>query len=147
LTAALARPDAIRSLVMVGVNPGIEDPDERAARRAADDALAASIERDGVDAFLEQWLAQPMSASLPADAADVADRRRNTADGLAASLRRAGTGTQDDLWLRLAELAMPVLVVAGERDAKFRSIAERASAAIGANAHYAVVPHAGHAAL
>ena len=146
LCAALARPDAVERLVLLGVNPGIEDADERAARRAADDALADSLEADGVDAFLDRWLALPLFASLSPDAADPADRRRNTAAGLASSLRHAGTGAQDDLWPRLGELSMPVLVVAGDRDTKFRAIAERAADAIGANASFALVPDAGHAA-
>ena len=41
------------------------------------------------------------------------------AGGLAASRRLAGTGAQEPLWYRLAELEMPVLLVAGERDEKF----------------------------
>ena len=80
----------------------------RAARRAADDALAASLTSDGLDAFLERWVAQPMFAGL-ADP-DLDDRRRNTVDGLASSLRLAGTGTQEPLWDRLPSLAMPVLL-------------------------------------
>ena len=48
------------------------------------------------------------------------------------------------LWDRLGELAMPVTLVAGERDAKFREIAERMAAALPA-ARLEVVPGAGHA--
>src|ERR1019366_8418989 len=50
------------------------------------------------------------------EAAGRADRLTNTAGGLAASLRLAGTGTMEPLWDRLAGLTMPVLVVAGELD-------------------------------
>jgi pimeloyl-ACP methyl ester carboxylesterase len=46
----------------------------------------------------------------------------------------------------LPELSMPVLVVAGERDAKFISIGERMAELIGDNAAFATVPGAGHAA-
>ena len=146
LFAALARPTAVEALALLGVNPGIEDGDERAARRRSDDKLAASIERDGVDPFLDRWLAQPLFASLPRDAADVEDRRRNTAAGLASSLRLAGTGVQEPVWDRVGTIEVPVLVVAGERDAKFRTLGERLAAAIGSNATFAVVPDAGHAA-
>jgi pimeloyl-ACP methyl ester carboxylesterase len=45
----------------------------------------------------------------------------------------------------LGELRMPVLLVAGEKDAKFRAIAERMANAIGPRAQCAVVPDAGHA--
>ena len=41
---------------------------------------------------------------------------------------------------------MPVLVVAGEQDAKFTALGRRLVEAIGANAVLALVPGAGHAA-
>ena len=85
--------------------------------------LAATIERDGVDAFLDRWVAQPLFATLAEPGLD--DRRRNTADGLASSLRLAGTGTQEPLWDALPALTMPVLLVAGALDAKFVAVAER----------------------
>jgi 2-succinyl-6-hydroxy-2,4-cyclohexadiene-1-carboxylate synthase len=146
LAAALARPDLALGLVLLGVNPGIEDGAERAARRAGDDALADRIERDGVDSFLAGWLAQPLFASLPPDAADVTDRRRNTANGLAASLRTAGTGVQPVLWDQAGALSVPVLVLAGERDQKFVAIGRRFAACVGAAARFETVPDAGHAA-
>ena len=102
LHLALARPETVERLVLVSATAGIEDDDERATRRAADDALATSLERDGVDAFLDGWLAQPMFATLADPGLD--DRRRNVAAGLASSLRLAGTGTQQPLWDRLASL-------------------------------------------
>ena len=71
---------------------------------------------------------------------------QNTASGLAASLRLAGTGAQDNLWDRLGELTMPVLVMAGEDDAKFTDIGRRMVDSIGENAAFATVPNAGHAA-
>jgi 2-succinyl-6-hydroxy-2,4-cyclohexadiene-1-carboxylate synthase len=146
LHLALARPDLVDGLVLLGATAGIEVEQARAARRAADEALASDVEQDGVDAFLERWLAQPLFASLPPEAADRDDRRRNTAAGLAASLRLAGTGTQEPLWDRLATLTMPVLVLAGERDERFAGLGRRMAGTIGANASFAVVPGAGHAA-
>ncbi len=146
LHLALARPELVERLVLLGATGGIDDDGERAARRAADEALAASIEADGVDAFLDRWLAQPLFAGLPHDPADRADRRTNSAAGLASSLRLAGTGTQAPLWDRVHELAMPVLVLAGERDAKFAALGRRLADAIGPNATLALVPGAGHAA-
>jgi len=146
LHLALARPDLVRALVLIGATPGIEEPATRAERRAADEALAVTLERDGLDAFLARWLAQPLFASLPDEAAALEDRRRNTAAGLASSLRSAGTGSQEPLWDRLGELPMPVLVLAGEHDDRFAAIGRRMAADIGAHATWAAVPDAGHAA-
>jgi 2-succinyl-6-hydroxy-2,4-cyclohexadiene-1-carboxylate synthase len=153
LHLALARPDLIRRLVLVGATAGIEDDEARAARRAGDDTLAASLEaavaRDGaqraLDAFLERWLAGPLFATLaPADAC-VEERRANDALGVAASLRGCGTGTQLPLWERLPSLAMPVLVIAGVLDEKFAALGRRMVRTIGVNATLALVPGAGHA--
>ncbi len=71
------------------------------------------------------------------------DRLRNDPAGLAASLRGAGTGRMGSLWDSLPTLDLPVLVMAGERDAKFCAIGERLAAAI-PQADYVVVPGAGH---
>ena len=96
--------------------------------------------------FLERWLALPLFAGLSPDAAGVDDRRRNTVAGLAASLRLAGTGSQADLWGRVGRLDVPVLVLAGERDAKFAGIGRELAATIGENARFEAVADAGHAA-
>lgn len=145
LHLALARPELVDRLVLVSTTAGIDDEAARAARRTDDEHLAASLERDGLEAFLARWLAQPLFAGLPADAAGLEARRDNTVAGLAAALRRLGTGTQAPLWDRLAALAMPVLVVAGERDTRFCEHARRLVAAIGPSADLAIVPGAGHA--
>jgi len=146
LHLALARPDLVDGLVLLGATAGIEAEEERRTRRTADEALAADLERGGLDVFLGRWLAQPLFASLPSDAADLDDRRRNTVAGLASSLRLTGTGTQEPLWDRLGMLTMPVLVLAGERDERFAGLGRRIAQTIGTNATFAVVPHAGHAA-
>lgn len=147
LHLALAEPAKVQRLVLVGATAGLDTATARSARQEADEALAAGLETDGVDMFLERWLAQPLFAGLPAEAADFEGRRTNTVAGLASSLRLAGTGAQDPpLWERLAELAMPVLVVAGARDPKFCTIGERLVTSIGPNARMAVVADAGHAA-
>ena len=130
LQLAVDRPELVPRLVLVSATAGIDDAAERVARRQSDGELAASIERDGLDAFLDRWLALPLFATLPRDAADLDDRRRNTAAGLASSLRLAGTGTQDPLWDRLGELSMPVLLLAGALDAKYVAIAQRMATSI-----------------
>jgi len=145
LRLALDRPELVEALVLVGASPGIADPGERAARRAADEALAGAVERDGVAAFLDRWLAGPLFATLPAAAAGRDERLANTAEGLAYALRRLGTGVQEPLWDRLAGLRPTTLLVAGEHDPKFTDLARRMAAAVGPAARVAIVGGAGHA--
>jgi 2-succinyl-6-hydroxy-2,4-cyclohexadiene-1-carboxylate synthase len=146
LHLALARPDLVAALVLVGATAGIDDAAERAARAAADDALADRIETIGVAAFLDEWLAQPLFAGLPPWARFDDERRSNTAAGLADSLRHAGTGRMEPLWDRLDALDVPVRCLAGERDTRFTALAERLASAVGATGSAGTIPGAGHAA-
>lgn len=147
LRLALDRPDLVRGLVLLGATAGIDEAADRAARRAADGALADRIEREGVGAFLRYWLAQPMFAGLPIDPVERASRRRNTAKGLASSLRLAGTGTMDpSWWAELPGLQPPTLVLAGSRDQKFTDLGTRLAETVGGTARFATIDGAGHAA-
>jgi 2-succinyl-6-hydroxy-2,4-cyclohexadiene-1-carboxylate synthase len=153
LTLALNRPELIESLVLVGATPGIIADADRAARIAADNALANRLDPpDGarsaldLDEFLTEWLAGPLFAHLTSEQADLASRRGSTTAGLARSLRTTGTGTQVPSHDRLGELSMPVLLVAGANDARFSAIAREMAGAIGPGASTAFIEAAGHAA-
>lgn len=147
LHVALAHPEAVDGLVLIGGTAGIDDDAERTARRDHDHALADRIEHIGVEAFLDEWLALDLFATLPADPDRKARRATNPAAGLAASLRRWGTATMDPpLWPRLAEIHAPTLVLAGSLDPKFTELGWRLAVSIGANARFTAVEDAGHAA-
>lgn len=147
LAFALAHPERVERLVLVGASPGIADAGERATRRERDDRMAAALERDGLEAFVETWGRLPLWEGQSAAVAGAAreDRLRNTATGLAAALRGLGTGVMEPLWDRLGELAMPATFVAGERDWRFHTIAFT-MALLAPHGEAAVVPGAGHAA-
>jgi len=146
LHAGLSLGDRVERLVLIGASPGLANASERGARAAADAALADHIEAVGLQAFVREWGAQPLFAGMPRGIAELAeaDRMRNTAEGLAAALRGLGTGVMPSLWNRLEELTVAVDLVVGERDLKFRAIAERMQAAL-PDARLHVVPSAGHA--
>jgi 2-succinyl-6-hydroxy-2,4-cyclohexadiene-1-carboxylate synthase len=146
LHAALSVGERVERLVLIGASPGISDPRERAERARSDAALADRIEAIGVEAFVREWEAQPLFDGMPRGIAEVAhaDRMRNTAPGLAAALRGLGTGVMPPLWNRLGELEAPVELVVGERDEKFRAIADQMLVAL-PRARVRVVAGAGHA--
>jgi 2-succinyl-6-hydroxy-2,4-cyclohexadiene-1-carboxylate synthase len=146
LHAALADPHRVHGLVVLGATAGIEDPSDRETRHQQDLATAARIDSEGLEAFLDGWLAQPLFAALPPERAFRAERLENTVAGLQSSLEHAGTGSQAPSWHELHRLDMPVLVLAGADDAKFSALAERLAAEIGANATVALIEGAGHAA-
>ncbi|HUF85605.1 MAG TPA: alpha/beta fold hydrolase [Acidimicrobiia bacterium] len=143
LQLALDRPELVERLILVSASPGIADATERAARRAADEELAREIERDGIDAFLDRWLAQPLFATLPRDATGL-DTRERDPSVLTHALRALGQGAQEPLWGRLPELRMPVVLVTGALDDKYTAIAREMAAPV-ANVRVHVIGGAGHA--
>jgi len=146
LRAALDRPGRFGRLVLVGATAGIADPAERARRRDADAALAARMEGMTMEAFAKKWGALDVFATQPPEVRALAhaDRLRNDPRALAAALRALGSGAMEPMWDRLGELALPVTLVAGDRDPKYVDLARRMAERI-AGAEVVVVPGAGHA--
>jgi 2-succinyl-6-hydroxy-2,4-cyclohexadiene-1-carboxylate synthase len=146
LHVALALAERVRRLVLIGASPGIADPKARCERRAADEALAEEVEVMSIEAFAQRWARTAVLADQPAavQAAVHADRLRSAPAGLAAALRGLGTGALPPLWARLGELAVPVELLVGERDRKFRDVAAQMAAALPV-ARVHVVGGAGHA--
>jgi 2-succinyl-6-hydroxy-2,4-cyclohexadiene-1-carboxylate synthase len=150
LGCAVRHPGSVASLVLLGGRAGIADPIERAARCREDAVLAARIESVGVERFVDEWLAQPMFASLRQRGARfLAEQRRqrlgNSARGLADCLRRLGPGAQPPLFDALPRVDVPVLLVAGELDRKFVSLAHDLAGRL-PRAEIREVAGAGHAA-
>ena len=153
LHLALARPDLVDGLVLISGTAGLEDPAERRARRDSDQAMAELLDpADGrspapvsVASFVRAWVENPLFDGIEPAANGLEERLGNTGPGLASSLRLAGTGTQRPLWGDLRRLTMPVLLVTGDRDAKFTALGRRMARGIGPNAAHAVVSGTGHA--
>jgi 2-succinyl-6-hydroxy-2,4-cyclohexadiene-1-carboxylate synthase len=142
LHAALALgAERVERLVLVSASAGIEDEAERAARRAADEELAQLLESDGLAAFAARWRELPLFAGDPEWVRDEVEAEQLRADpaGLAAALRGLGAGTLPAVWGRLGELAMPLTVLAGERDRRYVDLAARLGAP-----DTVIVPGAGH---
>jgi 2-succinyl-6-hydroxy-2,4-cyclohexadiene-1-carboxylate synthase len=145
LHVALAVPGRVTRLVLVSTSAGLDDPEQRAQRRAADEALAAQLEGATIEQFVERWRAEPLFADDSAEiqALIAADQRRNTTLGLAAALRGLGAGVMAPLWGRLPALELPAIVLTGQRDSRYRRLGERLAATL-PNASLRVVDGAGH---
>lgn len=137
-----------RALILESASPGLASEIEREQRRASDEALAETIERDGIPAFVEHWenllLFASQRALSPVMRASLREQRLlNRPDGLAKSLRGVGTGAQAPLYERLPALAIPVLLIAGELDAKYWAIARDMALSL-PHAELRIVAGAGH---
>jgi 2-succinyl-6-hydroxy-2,4-cyclohexadiene-1-carboxylate synthase len=148
LRLAIAHPACVARIVLEAPSAGIVGAAGRAARRAADDALARTLERGGIGPFIDAWERTPVlagEARLGAGARAALREIRVAHDpaGLAASLRAAGQGAMEPLHGRLGEIASPTLVVVGADD----PVRDRAAAVAAGipGAHLAVIDGAGHA--
>ncbi|WP_332066878.1 2-succinyl-6-hydroxy-2,4-cyclohexadiene-1-carboxylate synthase [Bacillus sp. KH172YL63] len=126
---ALMHQDKVETLILESASPGLKSEEERVERKRKDHALADRIEREGIQAFVDYWEEIPLFATQKklqqAEREEIRKQRLNqSAVGLSNSLRGMGTGAQDSLWNRLAELKIPVHLLVGELDPKFLDIAE-----------------------
>lgn len=146
---ALAHPERVHRLILIGASPGLATPAEREERRLGDATLADFIRTRGLEAFFKYWhnqtFFQPMMC-LPKERLDpiLARRAQNDPEGLALSLENVGTGTLPSLWQRLKELRCPVDLVTGEADVKFTRLAREMGAHL-PKARHSVIDGAGHA--
>lgn len=150
LTLACRRPELLRSLTLIGASAGLADESERAERRASDIRLAERLELDGLEAFVDEWMASPLFATQTRLGDDFlaparAQRLRNSAIGLARSLRAAGAGAMVPLHDGLPRCGVPTAFVVGAEDLKFIGIAVEL-AALMPTAGVSVIENAGHAA-
>jgi 2-succinyl-6-hydroxy-2,4-cyclohexadiene-1-carboxylate synthase len=144
LHLALNHPEVVARLVLIGATAGIENAIDRAHRVAADEALARALEADGLEVFLQHWLALPLFSGLNDAQAALAHRMTNRVEGLAASLRSVGTGQQENLWPRLADINVPTLILTGDNDTKFTELGRRLQSSIGMRAELVQVLGVGH---
>jgi 2-succinyl-6-hydroxy-2,4-cyclohexadiene-1-carboxylate synthase len=147
LYLALRYPERCAGLFLESASPGLEGPEERAARRDADEEKAKRLESGDFDNFLRDWYRQPLFAPLAREEGlfrqTIEARRRNDPSELARSLRGMGTGSQPSLWEDLEVLTVSTLAVAGELDGKYAGISSR-MASISPKVEPMVVPGVGH---
>ncbi len=143
LHALLEQPHPWQAAVIISAHPGLENAAERSARTAGDAEWAAKAFTGEWGTFLAEWDAQPVlegsAIREPAASRQLAMRRGE----VARSFLDWSLGAQAPLWDRLGEIRVPVLWIAGERDAKFRALAQRA-ASLTPNGSLAVAPGTGH---
>ena len=136
-----------RSLALESASPGLKDASAREARKNADNRLADWIEQVGILEFVNYWETLPLFETqqrYPERLANLrAQRLRNNPTGLANSLRGMGTGAQMPLWSKLSDCKLPTLLITGEQDAKFHSIAIDMARQL-TNASHVNTPNAGH---
>lgn len=147
LYLALHYPERFPRVILESASPGLQDVQQRRDRQTLDHQRAAEIESD-FPGFVRRWYEQPLFASLrerPDFEAMVQGRSQHRdPQGLGRSLREVGSGVQPSLWRKLAQHRQPILAIVGERDLKFRAIAQAMQTASGGSFQVKIIPNAGH---
>jgi len=148
LGLALRHPTRVSRLTLISAHPGLETGAERSARRLADEQWCELLASAGLAAFVDAWQAQPLWATqgdLEPAALERKRRERMSHDpaGLIRSLRVTGLACMPNYREALAELRVPVTLIAGRADAKFRDLAQHMARAI-PQSELIVVDGAGH---
>lgn len=121
-------PELFDGAVLISVHPGLANEAARRDRRRADAARAQFLRSHGLGAFVSEWEKQALfatQAGLPAEvlAQQREIRLKHDPEGLARSLEVLGLGAMPCYADALRTTRVPVIVMAGSRDAKFRDLA------------------------
>ena len=147
LYAATKYPERFKALVLEGVNPGLQDDKERDKRLALDRQRASEIEKVGISRYIENWYEADLFRTLKRHPERLnmikAVRKNNDTAWMAKVLRELSVGRQLSLWDKLDELNMPVLLIAGELDDKYKKIVYRIKDYL-KDSQVRLIPEAGH---
>jgi 2-succinyl-6-hydroxy-2,4-cyclohexadiene-1-carboxylate synthase len=149
LHLAVADPSAFLALILVSGTAGLADAYDRDERRRADGAWVELLEREGLDAFLAAWDAQPILAGHrripePFRGRALARRRELEPALVAKALRAFGTGATMPLWDALRRVTLPTLLLTGAEDRKYGQLATELARGL-PDAQHVEVSDAGHA--
>ncbi|TYR82045.1 2-succinyl-6-hydroxy-2,4-cyclohexadiene-1-carboxylate synthase [Priestia megaterium] len=149
LSFACTYPDYVKALVLESASPGLKSEQEMLLRKQADNELAETIQKGGIEQFVQYWedtsLFHTQKKLPPSIQAEIRQERLNQCEvGLANSLRGMGTGAQLSLWKHLHKVNLPVLLITGELDEKFCRIGKE-MVNLFPCVHHEVVFQTGHA--
>uniref|UniRef100_A0A0E0K1L6 Mandelate racemase/muconate lactonizing enzyme C-terminal domain-containing protein n=1 Tax=Oryza punctata TaxID=4537 RepID=A0A0E0K1L6_ORYPU len=129
LHMALNQNHKISGAVIISGSPGLRDEASKRCRSAIDRSRAHFLSSCGLENFLETWYSAKMWASLrehPKFDSLVRTRmKHNNVKALSKVLGDSSIGTQKSLWEDLKHLKSPLLIVAGEKDPKFKEISRQ----------------------
>lgn len=133
----------IKGLIVEGGHPGLQDQEAKEKRRLSDQAWAKRFRTEPLPKVFADWYQQPVFSSLTQKerSALIALRSRNNGEPLAAMLESTSLSAQPDLRQELKNRTFDFHYLCGEKDAKFRALAQELSSDVrviegaGHNAH------------
>ena len=126
LCLAMTYPERFSHIILESVSPGLQTEREQAERKLQDEELAKKLKLVKLEKFLLEWYSQPIFGDIkhhPEFNNLLKRRLLNDPDKLANSLSIMGTGNQPSFWPDLNNNKIPMLLLVGENDLKFKNIA------------------------
>ena len=127
LGAALTGAVSLHGLVLISATPGMAQGECRDTRLAGDRQWAERLAAEPLDALLADWYKQPVFDSLRKKPglleSLIRGKQGKSGPLLAHMLNALGTGNQPDYRPELRKLDIPVLLICGQKDPKFISLA------------------------
>ena len=116
----LAQPRAWDAAIFVSANPGIADVQERSARSAIDKKWAQKFLKEDWNKVTTEWNQQKLFATKSPHALELPRLEKDfKREALAKVLENWSVSRQEDLALKLSQITLPVLWLAGENDEKY----------------------------
>lgn len=129
LHMALRCPTKVKGAVILSGSPGLKDALMRKIRKAKDDSKACSLIAHGLELFLDNWYSGELWKSLRGHPRfkDILASRLQHSDlhALAKVLSDSSVGRQMPLWDDLKNCEVPLRLIIGAKDQKFKSIADK----------------------
>ncbi len=127
LSFACRFPRKLVGLIIESGSPGIEDRKERNKRVLADELVCSLIQAGGIETFTDYWLTRSIfktQQNLPYETIEwIRNEKLNSSPaGLINSLTVFGTGAMPHLWNDITNVEIPVMLIAGSEDEKYRAI-------------------------
>ena len=118
----------ITKLILIGTTPGYRNDIERHERIKFEAQVQARLTDETAESFESWWRTLPPIKTQdrmpePFYREMLNRRRQNKLGHLKASLRHFGTSQMYPMWSKLAQLDIPVMLLAGEDDEKYRQLA------------------------
>ncbi|MBD2483473.1 2-succinyl-6-hydroxy-2,4-cyclohexadiene-1-carboxylate synthase [Planktothrix sp. FACHB-1365] len=139
-------PEYFQKVILESTSPGLKTESERLKRFICDLQKVEQLQTLDFPSFLEQWYDQPLFKSLknhPKFKQVFTQRLNNNPLELSKSLRYLGTGNQPSLWEKLPQNKIPLLLLVGESDHKFKRINQEMNI-LSPLSQLQIVPHCGH---
>lgn len=139
--ALLHHPERWRGAILISGNPGLTSAKQKAKRLQQDLQWAHRFESEPWDQLIDSWNRQSTFANMPY----YLRRKEEDYDraSLADTLRYWSLGKQEPLLSRLAQLPIPILWIAGEKDLTSSTLAHTLSFAH-VQSRIWIAPNSGH---